>query len=69
LLSRGGEGGGWSGLRKSAIRPLPVERETLVNSDFFICEKFWGKMTKEEDLKSNVDGRGDENNEDNRGKN
>jgi len=32
-------------------------------------EKIWGKMTKEEDLKSNVDGRGDENNEDNRGKN
>jgi hypothetical protein len=22
-------------------------------------EKIWGKMTKEEDLKSNVDGRGD----------
>jgi hypothetical protein len=33
------------------------------------AEKIWGKMTKEEDLKSNVDGRGDENNEDNRGKN
>ena len=53
------------GIRAKLSWGFEKDRENLQKDG----EKIWGKMMKEEELKSNEDGRGDENNEDNRGKN
>lgn len=55
MISRGGESGGRSRLRKSPFGPLPIGRKTPVNSDFFICELTWGFEKDRENLQMDAE--------------